>query len=131
MGFLLDANAVIALLNDRDSQLAQRVRLLRPAEIFISSIVVQELFYGAFKSMRFEHNVSLIDHLQFEVLDFDKEDARVAGEVRADLAAKGTPIGAYDVLIAGQAKARNLILITHNTKEFERVPDLCIEDWQT
>lgn len=131
MSYLLDANAVIALLNDRNSQLAQRARLCKPTDIFISSIVVQELFYGAFKSQRSEYNVSLIDQLQFEVLDFDKEDARVAGEVRAGLAVQGTPIGPYDVLIAGQAKARNLILITHNTSEFERVPGLSIQDWQT
>jgi tRNA(fMet)-specific endonuclease VapC len=131
MGYLLDANAVIALLNDKNSQLAQQARLCKPAEIFISPIVVQELFYGAFKSRRSEHNVSLIDHLRFEVLDFDKEDARVAGEVRADLAVKGTPIGPYDGVIAGQTKARDLILITHSTSEFERVPRLRVNDWQT
>jgi tRNA(fMet)-specific endonuclease VapC len=64
------------------------------------------------------------------VLDFDKEDAQQAGEVRALLASNGTPIGAYDVLIAGQAVARNLILVTHNTREFGRVPGLRLEDWQ-
>ena len=66
--------------------------------------------------------------MQFEVLDFDREDARQAGELRARLAAAGTPIG--DVLIAGQALARGLTLVTHNTGEFQRVPGLRIEDWE-
>jgi tRNA(fMet)-specific endonuclease VapC len=69
--------------------------------------------------------------LQFVVLEFDQEDARQAGEIRAALAAAGTPIGPYDVLIAGQARARSLVLVTHNTGEFSRVSGLNIEDWQT
>jgi tRNA(fMet)-specific endonuclease VapC len=70
-----------------------------------------------------------VDALQFPVLEFDQEDARQAGEVRVNLASKGTPIGPYDVLIAGQAKARKLTLVTHNTTEFQRVPGLKVEDW--
>jgi len=131
MRYLLDVNVVIALLNDATSRLAQRARREKPADIAISAIVAHELFYGAFKSQRAMQNVALIDSLQFAVLDFDKEDARQAGEVRAVLASKGTPIGPYDVLIAGQAKSRNLILVTHNTDEFGRVPGLRFDDWQT
>jgi tRNA(fMet)-specific endonuclease VapC len=74
--------------------------------------------------------MALIDALQFVVLEFDKEDARQAGQVRALLAAQGTPIGPYDVLIAGQAVARDMILVTRNTQEFERVRGLRFEDWQ-
>jgi tRNA(fMet)-specific endonuclease VapC len=130
MRFLLDANVVIGLLNDATSKLARRARREKPADIAISAIVAHELFYGAFKSQRATQNVASIDSLQFEVLAFDKEDARQAGEVRALLAARGTPIGPYDVLIAGQAKSRNLILITNNTDEFGRVPGLRVDDWQ-
>jgi tRNA(fMet)-specific endonuclease VapC len=130
MRYLLDANAVIGLLNDTSSGLARRVRREKPADIAISTVVVHELFYGAFKSRRPEQNVALIDALQFAVLEFDKEDARHAGEVRARLALRGTPIGPYDVLIAGQAVARNLILVTNNADEFERVPGLRWEDWR-
>ena len=130
MRYLLDANAVIALLNDKDSRLAQRARQYKPGDIGISAIVSHELFYGAFNSQRAVRNVALVDSLKFEVLDFDKEDSRQAGEIRAALAVKGTPIGPYDVLIAGQAMARNLILVTHNTNEFGRVPGLQIEDWE-
>ena len=130
MRYLLDANAVIALLNDKSSKTAQRARRERVGDVAVSAIVAHELFYGAFKSRRAAQNLVLIDALQFVVLEFDKEDARQAGEVRALLASKGTPIGPYDVLIAGQAVARDMILVTHNTQEFGRVMGLQIEDWQ-
>src|SRR5579872_4927247 len=99
MRYLLDMNAVIALLNNLDSPLARRVRSHLPHEICISSIVAYELFYGAYKSRRWEYNLNLVDNLQFEVLEFDKEDARQAGEIRAILSSKGKPIGPYDILI--------------------------------
>jgi tRNA(fMet)-specific endonuclease VapC len=130
MRYLLDANAVIALLNDTTSKTAQRGRRERAGDVAISAIVAHELFYGAFRSRRTTQNLALIDALQFIVLEFDKEDARQAGEVRALLASKGTPIGPYDVLIAGQAVARDMMLVTHNTQEFGRVPGLRVEDWQ-
>lgn len=128
--YLLDTNAVIALLNDGDSPLARHARLRHPTEIGISSIVMHELYYGAFKSQRAARNVALVDGLRLEVIAFDQEDARQAGTVRAALALAGRPIGPYDVLIAGQAMARKLILVTHNTAEFGRVPGLEVEDWQ-
>ena len=128
--YLLDTNAVITLLNDSSTALGKRVRQHKPAQIYLSSIVIHELFYGAFKSKHKQRNVALVDDLQFEVLGFDKEDARQAGEVRATLTLQGNPIGTYDVLIAGQAKARNITLITHNIAEFSRVGGLVVEDWQ-
>jgi tRNA(fMet)-specific endonuclease VapC len=130
MRYLLDTNAVIILLNDARSKLAVRVRREKPVDIVMSAIVAHELFYGAFKSQRVTKNLALLDALQFAIVEFDKEDARRAGELRAILAAEGAPIGPYDALVAGQAMARNLILVTHNTSEFERVPGLRIEDWQ-
>jgi tRNA(fMet)-specific endonuclease VapC len=130
MRYLLDTNAVIALLNDTTSNTARRARRERPSDVGISAIVAHELFYGAFKSRRTTQNIALVDALQFGVIAFDKEDARQSGEVRALLAGQGTPIGPYDVLIAGQAKARNMVLVTRNTQEFGRVPGLQLEDWQ-
>jgi tRNA(fMet)-specific endonuclease VapC len=130
MRYLLDANAVIALLNDTTSPIARRIRRHAPRDIGVSAVVIHELYYGAFKSQRVEKNVARLDGLQFPVLEFDQEDARQAGEIRAQLASKGTPIGPYDVLIAGQAKARKLTLVTHNTTEFTRVPGLKVEDWK-
>lgn len=129
--FLLDTNTVIALLNDTTSKPAKRVRLQNPSDIAISAVVAHELFYRAFKSQRARQNVALVDSLQFEVLEFDKEDARQAGEIRAFLVSRGTPIGPYDILIAGQAVARNMILVTYNATEFRRVPNLRLQDWHT
>ena len=126
MRYLLDANAVIALLNDTTSPIARRIRRYAPRDIGVSAVVVPELYYGAFQSQRVEKNVARVYAIQFPVLEFDQDDARQAGEIRAHLAAKGTPIGPYDVLIAGQAKARKLTLTT----EFTRVPGLKVEDWK-
>jgi tRNA(fMet)-specific endonuclease VapC len=131
MRYLLDTNAVITLLNDAKSKLARRARREQPADIAIPAVAMHELFYGAFKSRRAAQNVTLIDSLQFVGIELDKEDARRSGEIRALLAANGTPIGPYDVLIAGQAISRNMVLVTHNTVEFSRVPGLRAEDWQT
>lgn len=129
--YLLDTNAVIAALDGDDPRVAQRIREHRPADVCISAIVAHELYYGAYKSRRSEHNAALVDTLQFEVLEFDREDARQAGEIRAVLTSNGASIGPYDVLIAGQAKARDMTLVTHNTREFERVVGLRLEDWES
>jgi tRNA(fMet)-specific endonuclease VapC len=126
---LLDNNAVIALMKGHSGFLT-RLRQHQPRDFGISAIVAHELFYGAYKGQRTAENLARVDALQFEVLDFDREDARQTGELRARLAAAGTPIGSYDVLIAGQALARGLTLVTHNTGEFQRVPELRIEDWE-
>jgi tRNA(fMet)-specific endonuclease VapC len=131
MIYLLDTNAVIALLNDRDSRISKRARSHKPADVGISAIVAHELYYGAFKSRRAEANVSLLDELNFEVVEFDKEDARQSGEIRAALAILGTPIGPYDVLIAGQAKSRDFVLVSRNTNELGRVAGLRVEDWES
>jgi tRNA(fMet)-specific endonuclease VapC len=130
MHYLLDANAIIAILRDSTSLPAQRLRRQRVGEVAVSAVVLHELFYGAIKSRRRDHNLATVDALQFPVIDFDREDARRAGEIRVALAASGTSIGPYDVLIAGQAMARNMILVTHNTGEFSRAPGLLIEDWE-
>lgn len=129
MRFLLDSNALIALLKGHEGFL-KRLRRYQPQDFGIPAVVVHELYYGAYKGQRTTENLARVAGLQFEVLEFDREDARAAGELRASLAAAGTPIGPYDVLIAGQALARTLTLVTHNTSEFQRVPGLQIEDWE-
>lgn len=130
MKYLLDSNAVIALMKGH-SGFVSELRRHRPQDFAIPAIVAHELFYCAYKGQRVAENLARVDALQFETLDFDKEDARMAGEIRAALASLGTPIGAYDVLIAGQAIARDLILITRNVREFERVHKLRFEDWES
>ena len=129
MRFLLDTNAVIALLKG-DERFRERLLGHAPHEFGISSVVMHELFYGAYKSANAEANLARIEKLRFEVLDFDPEDARCAGELRAELAKAGMPIGPLDVLIAGQALSRSLTVITHNRREFDRVAGLKVESWQ-
>jgi tRNA(fMet)-specific endonuclease VapC len=127
--YLLDTNAVIAILKSPQGPVGRHLRKLRPEAVAVSSLVMHELFYGAFRSQRVAQNLAIVDSLQFEVLEFDKEDARHAGEIRAQMSDRGTPIGAYDVLIAGQARARNRTLITRNVREFNRVSGLNVENW--
>ena len=130
MRFLLDSNAVIALLNDPAGHVSRRVRQYQPVDIGLSVIVMHELYFGAFKSQRRDRNLAIVDGLRIEVIPFDQEDARHAGEIRAALAVQGTPIGGYDVLIAGQARARALTMVTRNLREFQRVDGLCSESWE-
>jgi tRNA(fMet)-specific endonuclease VapC len=127
--FLLDSNAVIAILKGHPSVLAG-LQQHHPRDFALPAIVAHELYYGAYKGQRQRENLMRIEALRFEVLDFDREDGRRAAQLRAHLAAQGTPIGPYDVLIAGQALSRDLTVITHNTREFQRVPGLHVEDWQ-
>lgn len=131
MRFLFDTNAIISLLGRKSEALMGRVLACSEGEIGIPAIVSHELYFGAYKSQKVSFNLETIRLLlnDFVVLPFDEEDSRQAGEVRAALKKSGTPIGPYDVLIAGQAKARDLTLVSNNVREFDRVPDLKLEDW--
>ena len=129
MRYVLDTNACIALLNDTSPVLSARTRTHPPAEIGLPAPVVFELYYGAYKSAQTARNLELLDRMVFEILPFDAADARAAGSVRSQLEAAGRPIGPYDLLIAGQALARGLILVTANIREFQRVGGLDCEDW--
>jgi len=91
--------------------------------------VAYEFYYRAYKSRHAARNLELLDRLEFEIVPFDAGDARAAGAVRSELAAAGLPISPYELLIAGQARARNLILATANSREFERVEGVDCEDW--
>jgi tRNA(fMet)-specific endonuclease VapC len=126
--YLLDTNVVIQILRGNVA-VVSRLMQKSPRDCAISAIVAHELFYGAYKGKSRAENLARVEALRFEVLPFDTEDARCAGEVRALLALAGAPIGPYDVLIAGQALARSHVLVTHNVREFSRVPDLVYEDW--
>ncbi|WP_299364869.1 type II toxin-antitoxin system VapC family toxin [uncultured Paracoccus sp.] len=128
---LLDTNAVIALVSRRSPELLKRAEAFEPTSLAVSAIVAHELWYGAYRSQKVAFNLETLRLLfaDLPVLDFHREDARVAGEIRAELAKNGTPIGPYDVLIAGQARARGLTLVTNNTGEFSRISGLNLEDW--
>lgn len=128
---LLDTNAVISLLTRRSDALLHRIEASEPGSLAVSSVVAHELYFGAYRSERVAFNLETLRLLftDLAILDFDREDARVAGEIRAELKRRGTPIGPYDTLIAGQAKARGLTLVTNNTGELSRIAGLRIEDW--
>lgn len=131
MRFLLDTNIIIALLGRKPDALVNRVLQCVEGEVGIPSIVSHELYFGAYKSKKIAFNLETLRLFfrDFEVLPFEKEDARVAGEIRAQLNKLGKPVGPYDALIAGQAKARDLVLVSNNIGEFERVAGLQLEDW--
>lgn len=134
MNYLLDTNAVVALLRNRPPAVRERYRKVGASggSLAISSVVLFELWYGVEKSGRVQENTERLRVLlsgDLDLLDFDDLDAQTAGRVRADLERAGTPIGAYDLLIAGQALRRGLTVVTANTSEFSRVPGLDWEDW--
>lgn len=129
--WLLDTNAVVAMLTGRSELLAARVQAETTGTVGISSIVAHELYFGAYRSQRVEFNLETLRLLfqDFAMLDFDREDARMTGLIRATLAREGRPIGPYDVQIAGQALARDLTLISNNVGEFQRINGLKLQDW--
>ncbi len=134
MKYLLDTNACIALINDKVPTVRTRLQraLAADSTVLVSSIVAFELWYGVAKSARPEANARLVETFfagPVGLLAFEPEDAKLAGRVRAGLEAVGKPIGAYDLLIAGQALRHQLTLITANGREFGRVKGLEWEDW--
>jgi tRNA(fMet)-specific endonuclease VapC len=127
--FLLDTNAVIALVA-KNAKLLRRVSYYSPMDFGLPAIVAHELYFGTFRSRRVAENLAQVDALEFELVALDREDARQAAAIRAELATSGSPIGPYDVLIAGQAKSRDLTLISRNVGEFSRVAGLRVENWE-
>lgn len=130
----LDTNAVIAAINRRIPAVRRRLEqaLLDRTIVGLPAIVLYEIWYGVRKSARPRENAATL--AAFLALDvtlwpFEPEDAEEAGDIRAALERAGTPIGAYDVLIAAQARRRGALLVTANGREFARVPALRIEDW--
>lgn len=129
MIFLLDTNAVAALSLEEPAFMERRLGFV-PADFGISSIAAFEISFGAHRHAQTQKYLERFDRLQLEILPFTESDARAAGRLRANLLVAGTPIGPYDILIAGQAVARNLTLISRNVREFSRVEGLRVENWQ-
>ena len=123
MRYLLDTNAVIAILNRAESKAFANMLKHRNEDVATSSIVMHELFFGAYKSARQARNLSVLEAFQLTILDFDGDDAREAGKVRAHLTQRGRPIGPYDVLLAGHALAGSLTCVMANTREFSRLSE--------
>ena len=130
MSYLLDKNVCIRIINGR-SVLARQKLLSHPAdEIIVCSIVRAELFYGASKSRTPEatQRKQALVLIPFASLPFDDAAAAMYGKIRAELEQAGTPIGPLDLQIAAIALAHQLTLVTHNTREFSRIPHLQLED---
>ncbi len=132
MMWLLDTNAWIAFLNRSPNPAKTRVAEHAESDILLCDVVKAELLYGAYKSARVEQNLTKLDILFSLVhsLPFDGKAAYAFGEIRAHLSRQGMPIGPYDVQIAAIAHANELTLVTHNTREFSRVPGLILDDWE-
>lgn len=129
--FLLDTDVCSYVMKRRIPALVERVRGFDPGELKVSSVTVFELAFGARRSGRFAEIDRIVRAFlaNVETLPFDLAAADEAGAVRAELAAIGQPIGAYDLLIAGHARSLGAVLVTHNTRELTRVHGLQVEDW--
>ncbi len=128
--YMLDTNTLIYFFKGM-GKVEENLFSHSPKDIYISSIVVYELQVGIAKSNNPKKREKQLSTLleQTNIIEFGEQEAKVSALIRADLEMKGTPIGAMDILIAGCAKAHNLTLVTHNTKEFMRVDRLSLDDW--
>jgi tRNA(fMet)-specific endonuclease VapC len=129
---LLDTNACIDYLTGRYPTVVARIQRSTPDDLCLSSVVVAELRYGADQSARRRANHARVDALikEIECLDFDLRAASVYGKIRAQLEARGKPIGPNDMLIAAHAVSRGMTLVTDNVAEFDRVKGLKVENWR-
>ena len=130
--YMLDTNIVIYTINNRPDHIRALFKQ-HQAQICISTVTLGELVFGAEHSKQVERNLTDIKGMiaRLEVLFYDDKAAYQFGQVRAGLYRAGQPIGPYDMMIAGHARARGLILVTNNIKEFARVPGLLLENWAT
>jgi tRNA(fMet)-specific endonuclease VapC len=128
--YMLDTNLCIRVLRDRPRTARERFNLNADA-LCISTIVLTELLHGAARSGRPEHNRSEVEGFasRLDVLPFDVAAADHAADIRANLERRGQVIGGYDLLIAGHARSRGLVVVTGNLGEFKRVEGLRCEDW--
>lgn len=130
MTYLLDTNICIYIINEQPAQVLQRVIQAGRESLAISAVTVAELAFGVAKSNRLESRAKLENFLsKFPILDWDQDAAWNYGNVRKTLETKGQRIGERDLLLACQALALNATMVTNNTREFERVEGLKLENW--
>lgn len=128
--YMLDTNICIFTIKNSPSSVRNAFNQ-HQGQLCISTITLMELIFGAEKSRTPERSLSVVEGLaaRLDVLEFNDSAAAHSGQVKAELAKRGTSIGPYDTQIAGHARSLGLILVTNNTKEFERVDGLRVEDW--
>ena len=131
MKFMLDTNIIAYAKNNRPEQVLKQFMKYKPEDLCISAITMAELEYGVCNSTKPAQNrLALLTFLSnISIVPFDAAAAREYGDIRHVLKSIGELIGANDMLIAAHARSMNLTLITNNTREFERVPDLKLENW--
>ena len=131
MHYLLDTNICIYLIKKRPLEVLERFREHSPEDVAISTITLFELQYGIEKSQYQKRSQDALSKFfqPLNLIDIDRSSAVESAKIRAQLEKKGLPIGPYDLLIAGLARSRDMILVTNNTKEFERVVGLHLENW--
>ncbi|PJZ65798.1 VapC toxin family PIN domain ribonuclease [Leptospira wolffii] len=129
--YLLDTNICIFLIKKKNQIVLDKLKKNLNKGLFISSLTLAELEFGIENSEYKEKNrVSLIEFLSiFDILPFEQSDAQAFGIIKADLKKSGNLIGSIDTLLAAQALSRDLVFVTNNTKEFNRVKNLKVEDW--
>ena len=131
MKYMLDTNICIYLIKQQPRQMIDKFQGIAPGEITISTVTVAEMMYGVGKSQHKEKNKAALESFlaPLEIVDFNFRAAQHYGVVRAYLEKKGKPIGAYDLMIAAHALSLGLVLVTNNEREFQRIPDLIVENW--
>lgn len=132
MKYLLDTNTGIRFINGHAPKIREHFLAVSESDIVVSAITKAKMFYGATKSQTpdISRTKQVTFFSRFISFPFDDAAALIYGAIRAALEKSGTPIGANDLLIASIAISQNLILITHNTAEFQRITDLRLEDWE-
>jgi len=125
--YLLDTNICIYIINKRPPEVFERFRRIKLMQLHIPTIVIFELYFGLDKNQSHERNASFLENFitPLSVTGFSVEAAKQAAVIRK----QGTPIGAYDIQIAAVAIAENMVLLTNNTKEFERIEGLKLKNW--
>jgi tRNA(fMet)-specific endonuclease VapC len=128
---MLDTNICIYIIKNRPQSVLEELKKCDVGDIILSSITVSELMYGAHKSQFVEKNLQAIEHflIPFDVVNYDYKASLEYGKIRAALEQNGQPIGALDTLIAAHAKSLDVVLVSNNLKEFERVKGLKVENW--
>ena len=131
MTYLLDTDTCIAIIRRRSASVLQKIQQQLPGTVGVSAITVAELRTGAAKSTEPERNNEALAQflLPLEIYAFDYDAAYSYGNIRAELERHGTPIGSMDMLIAAHSISLDLIVVTHNTRHFIRVPGIRLEDW--
>ena len=128
--YMLDTNICIFTIKNKPEPVRELFNR-HHGQLCISTVTLMELVYGAEKSAFPERNLAVVEGFaaRVAVLEYDQLAAQHTGQLRAEQAKKGQPIGPYDQMIAGHARSQGLIIVTNNVREFERVPGLRIEDW--